>query len=171
MGCLDLRKGSVAHVGLFAGPVLYLNVIGARNLAAFVLESICECSWQLLSRALARAKTGEGSGGQGQRPHALLCILVTGSVEKTTPGSKYCVFSEVNPSHSGMSRESEGVSVLYAFIFTYSCGKYLFRSYQPPRIVMKQPRRLTRSIRLVILRQHTIELKSGRILGGRWHHG
>lgn len=120
MGCLDLRKGSVAHVDLFAGPVLYLNVIGARNLAAFVLvlESICECSWQLLSRALARAKTGEGSEGQGQCPHALLCILVTGSVEKTTPGSKYCVFSEVNPSHSGMSRESEGVSVLYAFTFT-----------------------------------------------------
>lgn len=63
MGCSDLRKGSVAHVGLFAGPVLDLNVIGARNLAAFVVESICECSWQLLSRALARAKTGEGSGG------------------------------------------------------------------------------------------------------------
>lgn len=60
--------------------------------------------------------------------------------------------------------ESEGVSVLYACIFTYPCGKYLFRSYQPPRTVMKQPRRLTKSIfKLVILRQLTIEIKSGRI--------
>lgn len=34
------EEGELCPRGSFAGSVLYLNVIGARNLAAFVLESI-----------------------------------------------------------------------------------------------------------------------------------
>lgn len=49
------------------------------------------------------------------------------------------------------------MSVLHAFIFTDSCGKYLFRPYQPPRLVTKQPRKSTGSARTVALRQYTLE--------------
>lgn len=75
------EEGELCPRGSFAGSVLYLNVIGARNLAAFVLESIVSALGSF-SRALARAKTGGDQEGQGRGPHALLCTLGMGSVEK-----------------------------------------------------------------------------------------
>lgn len=43
MGYFNLEKGNCL-CGSFFGPVLYPSVTGARNLAAFALESICACS-------------------------------------------------------------------------------------------------------------------------------
>lgn len=121
------------------------------------------CSWQPLSRALA-SRGGE-SGGQSVRVLTLPSVPVTeGALRRhsSTPALDPMALntaSSVKPIPAILySVEKVRVCLFtYAFVFTCSCSKCLFRSYQPPRIVTEQPRKLTESIGTVILRQGAFE--------------